>query len=410
MKTDSFGGRATHVAAAVSLFAFVFLFASLSYGQIRQTALYIDNGFGAFTKLTATGAGGTLNLPSSGTLASTNSVWSLTGNSGTTPGTGVGKSFLGTTDNVALEFATDGSIAGWIDAYNTHFNTGLGYGVFSNITPGPGVGASNTLIGYYAGVQLTTGSNNTAIGSNALYSVKTTGANTAVGALAMLNAAEGSANNTALGTGALGDIGTYSNCTALGDNANVTGGGSYTDATAIGYNAAATASYTMQLGDANVTNVMTSGAIDAGGASAVTNAALSIKGTATSGGHIQSQQTTAPTAAAGSSNPTDGALPGLATLAHATDVAGTLTIRENTNGGTAPSLGPQAVVTFNKPYATPPIVIITPVNSTAVQDAGYVYYYLNQSLTTVNGFTVSAYSTPTQGDMVQFNYVVIETQ
>ncbi len=46
---------------------------SLSSSAQRQQALYIDNGFGAFTKLTATGAGGTLNLPSSGSLLSSDS-------------------------------------------------------------------------------------------------------------------------------------------------------------------------------------------------------------------------------------------------------------------------------------------------------------------------------------------------
>jgi|GEM_PF-3530801 len=40
----------------------------------RQTALYIDNGSGAFTKLTAPGGGGTLSLPSSGTLLTSGST------------------------------------------------------------------------------------------------------------------------------------------------------------------------------------------------------------------------------------------------------------------------------------------------------------------------------------------------
>jgi hypothetical protein len=237
---------------------------AISHAQ-RQQALYIDNGSGVFTKITATGAGGTLNLPSSGTVASTNTVWSLTGNSGTTPGT----DFIGTTDNVNLEFKVNGGIAGLIG--NANSNTGLGIGVFQSTT-----GTSNTLIGKYAGVSLTSANFNTAIGSNALYTVtdNTSNSNTAVGYLAMQLAANGSANNTALGTGALANAGTYTHCTALGDNANVTGGGSYTDATAIGYNAAATASYTMQLGDASVTQVNTQTAYAINGTNVITSTAL----------------------------------------------------------------------------------------------------------------------------------------
>jgi hypothetical protein len=44
---------------------------TLTANAQRQQALYIDNGSGVFTKITATGAGGTLNLPSAGTLLTT---------------------------------------------------------------------------------------------------------------------------------------------------------------------------------------------------------------------------------------------------------------------------------------------------------------------------------------------------
>jgi len=47
-------------------------FSVSSFAQ-RQTMLYIDNGSGGFTKITATGGPGTLNLPSSGTLLSNDS-------------------------------------------------------------------------------------------------------------------------------------------------------------------------------------------------------------------------------------------------------------------------------------------------------------------------------------------------
>jgi hypothetical protein len=57
---------------------------SLSASAQRQTALYIDNGSGLFTKLTATGGGGTLNLPSSGTLLSSSNGVELTPSSNQT--------------------------------------------------------------------------------------------------------------------------------------------------------------------------------------------------------------------------------------------------------------------------------------------------------------------------------------
>jgi len=52
---------------------------TVSASAQRQQALYIDNGSGAFTKITATGAGGTLNLPSSGSLLSSSTNQTING-------------------------------------------------------------------------------------------------------------------------------------------------------------------------------------------------------------------------------------------------------------------------------------------------------------------------------------------
>lgn len=236
-----------------SRLAFAFLFTAMfsfaAHSQIRQTHLYIDDGSGNFTILSAPSGGGAITLPASGTILTSTSAWTLTGNSGTTPGT----DFIGTKDNVALEFKQDNMISGILDQAKS--NTGFGTSALQNDLSQ--TGNNNTAVGHYAGTQITTGSNNTAVGSSALFSVATSSSNTAIGSLAMQNAADGSNNNTAVGVGALGHSGTYTDCTALGDNTNMTGG--ITDATAVGYSANVYGSNTMQLGDALLLNVNTHG-------------------------------------------------------------------------------------------------------------------------------------------------------
>jgi len=64
------------VATIVAL-AFCF-FSSRTNAQIRQTKLYIDNGSGGFTTLTAPSGPGTLILPSSGTVLTTSSTNTIT--------------------------------------------------------------------------------------------------------------------------------------------------------------------------------------------------------------------------------------------------------------------------------------------------------------------------------------------
>ena len=92
----------------------------------------------------------------------------------------------------------------------------------------------------------TTGSYNTALGSASLYS-NTTGS-----------------YNTALGRGALYKNTTGSSNTAIGFGADVELGSNLTNATALGAGAVVAASNTIQLGNANIANVKTSGTITAG--------------------------------------------------------------------------------------------------------------------------------------------------
>jgi len=103
------------------------------------------------------------------------SGWSLTGNTGTNPGT----NFLGTTDNTGLMFKANNAQVGYIDIIRG--NTSFGESSLQNNLTGStnsaiGVsaltsnqsGAGNTGVGYGAGSNFVDGDNNTAIGFSAL--------------------------------------------------------------------------------------------------------------------------------------------------------------------------------------------------------------------------------------------------
>ena len=185
--------------------------------------------------------------------------WGLTGNSGTTDGT----NFIGTTDNVALNFRVNNQSAGRIDKnLNNSF-----YGFFSGISNSSG--SYNTANGAVSLFANTTGFNNTATGTNALFSNTTGAQNTATGSgaasanktgnyntangYAALNFSTGTAN-TAVGYLALNTNTTGGNNTALGSSANVSTG-TLNNATAIGANALVDASNKVQIGDGSVTAV-----------------------------------------------------------------------------------------------------------------------------------------------------------
>lgn len=121
------------------------------------------------------------------TLPAASNDWTTTGNAGTNAAT----NFIGTSDNVALNFRTNNVRAGKLDhaKNNTLFGPASGS---ASVT-----GTDNTLIGANAGTVLSTGLGNTCVG-------KGTGA-------AITNAV----NNTYLGTNA-GNLNTSSNNTYLG--------------------------------------------------------------------------------------------------------------------------------------------------------------------------------------------------
>jgi hypothetical protein len=172
------------------------------------------------------------------------------------------------------------------------YNTATGFGALSNNTAGlyntatgyvalasNTTGLANMASGNYALTGNTTGNDNTASGYSALRTNTTGSSNNASGYSALRANNTGSSNtasgnyaldanttgnfNTASGNFALFSNTTGSGNTAIGNQADV-GSGALTNATAIGAGATVLTSNTIQLGDANVTDVITSGALTAG--------------------------------------------------------------------------------------------------------------------------------------------------
>jgi hypothetical protein len=135
----------------------------------------------------------------------------------------------------------------------------------NGITVGKGAGNKvyNTVFGEAALSTNTDGFANTANGAFALLSNTTGENNTAVGVLALQNNTIGHFN-TAIGRDALMSNTTGYYNTAIGTSANVASG-SLSNTTAIGYGASVSASNTIQLGNASVTNVNTSGNLTVNG-------------------------------------------------------------------------------------------------------------------------------------------------
>jgi hypothetical protein len=193
-------------------------------------------------------------------LAFNNTGWSLLGNSGTVDGT----NFLGTTDNVPLNFKVNNQKAGRID--NTNANTFFGYQAGNSNTSG----IQNTFIGQQAGYNNSSGWWNTFVGDSAGYSTTSGYRNTSIGYQSLFNNTTGWFNNafghktlysntTGSDNMAVGQAALYGNTTGIHNIAvgnytleNTTSGGNNTavgyaslynnndatgDNTAVGYNA-----------------------------------------------------------------------------------------------------------------------------------------------------------------------------
>jgi hypothetical protein len=176
--------------------------------------------------------------------------WSLLGNANTVDGT----NFIGTTDNIPLNFRAFNQKAGRIETTsqaNTFFgyqsgnvsnnnlsNTGIGYrSLFSNTTGGQNTaygsqslsnnitGSFNTSNGFHSLRNNTTGNENTAYGAGTLLNNTTGVNNTAVGSYTLTFNTTGS-SNTAIGAQALNNNTTGSSNTTIGQRSlfsNTTG-------------------------------------------------------------------------------------------------------------------------------------------------------------------------------------------
>ena len=134
-------------------------------------------------------------------------------------------------------------------------------------------GLYNLAIGSYSLYSNVGNSRSVAIGHSAMYFAddrstgRTTG-NTAVGYESLKGGSTTPSNNTgqnntALGYQTLTSNTSGSNNTAIGYS-SMSSSSTYSNSTALGYNAQVTASNQIQLGDANITDVKTSGALTAG--------------------------------------------------------------------------------------------------------------------------------------------------
>jgi len=196
-------------------------------GQVLQT-----NGAGAAPSWANAGGGG--------------SGWALAGNAGTTLGT----NFVGTTDDVALEFRTNNIVSGLIQPDVADGSVDLGFGagnVGGGGTEGVFIGydagtankqTQNIAIGYKASFLGTTGVDNISMGYEALFKNVTSNANVSIGSQALYNTT--GAYNTALGYNACNGTSTGQNNTGIGPNTlnnnlcGCTGGGTGNDNTALG--------------------------------------------------------------------------------------------------------------------------------------------------------------------------------
>jgi hypothetical protein len=132
-----------------------------------------------------------------GAMGDTSINWQLSGNSNAVVG-----NFLGTTNNIPLEFRIKNVKSGIIDSTNK--NVGLGFNTLKLNTPnGASIGTYNVAIGHNALSKDTLGSQNVAIGGAALgtLTTKSTG-NVAIG-YASLNQSKTPSYDVAIGWGAL---------------------------------------------------------------------------------------------------------------------------------------------------------------------------------------------------------------
>ena len=125
------------------------------------------------------------------------------------------------------------------------------------------------------------------------------------------------------------------------------------------------------------------------GATSTTNSRLTVDD-----GHWTSQQTDEPTIAGLS-----GTTSARSITTNSTDVAGMISFTSTSTPGSAG----QVTVTFNSPYSTPPIVVLTAANRNA---GGRVVY----ATSTTDDFTVGMDTAPAASTVYEYYYHVIEAE
>lgn len=240
-----------------------------THGSANQ--VLTSNGSGTLTWSTpinsASSLTGTLAIANGGTGSSVQNFVDLTNN----------QSIAGTklfNSDIVVNGLTIGRGTGQNDQ-----NTALGSGALNssnaNGTRNTAVGAlalsnyvgnsfdNNTGVGYFNMIGLTTGGGNTSVGAETMFNVASGSNNTGIGNQSLISTSGN--NNVGVGTRSGDGLITGSNNTFLGTQARTTNAGaSISNATALGYGAIVTTDNTIQLGDTNVSNVMTSGKLTTG--------------------------------------------------------------------------------------------------------------------------------------------------
>jgi len=257
------------------------------------------------------------------------------------------------------------------------YNTAIGYQALKAFT----TGGYNNAIGVFALASNTTGSNNAALGFQALTSNTTGYQNIAIGSYALSSNTTG-IRNTAIGYNTLSSISTGSNNTAIGFNANVTG--DVSNSMALGNSATTNTANTIQLGNASIAKVNTSGAI-------VTTNDITAK-------HIKGNSGALSIAASTGAGTSPSAV-----SVTGTDMSGVVSLTT----GTSPSVNAVlATITYNTAFSTAPVVVITPANAATASLAAAQAVWVN---ITTTGFTINTNGTAVGASTAyKWNYVVIQ--
>jgi hypothetical protein len=255
--TSDANGLASWAAAASSGVPYTGATQSVDLGNFDLTlnGITAGKGNGSIGSNTAFGVNA-LNANTTGDSNTANGAGSLSSN--TTGIQNTANGFNSLQSNTTGSFNSANGLNSLFSNTSGSDNTANGaYSLYSNTT-----GRANTANGVGSLHKNTTGGDNSAHGINSLYSNTTGSNNTANGDNSLhLNTTGGS--NTANGEASLFSNTIGNENTAFGANADVSSA-SLTNATAIGFGAKVGASNSIQLGNANVTNVKTSGTITAG--------------------------------------------------------------------------------------------------------------------------------------------------